>query len=499
MALTQSQIEFPKVFITGPSGFIADVNSQGQLLTSGSGGGGGVTTLNTLTGAITLAAGTGITITPSGNTLTIASTGSGTVTSFSSGNLDAIATTSVATPTTTPALTFTLSTQTANTVWAGPTTGSAAAPTFRALVAADLPAGTGTVTSVSFTGGLISIATPTTTPALTIAGTSGGIPYFSSATTWASSAILAATGLVIGGGAGTAPATNTALTFTGATLTVGLAGTSSGILALAGSTSGQATFTAPAIAGTASNAVTMSNAILGPMLGGAVPTYSFTGATTTGLGWDTGAGSMTFAIAGSEAYRFAANLLEVSGASFGIIWNNAGNMGGSFDLGLFRAGAGVLEISNSSSANALGSLNLAKITNYNAVATTGAGVPSEVGVVTATTASAAVTATTLLAAPVAGTLYRVSAYLKITVATTTPVAGPITLTYKDNDGVAQSIVMPLANATGAVVAPWATGSTTTTPVNGNSYIYAGAGTAIAYAIAFSGTGTYEYLLVCEAL
>jgi hypothetical protein len=37
-------------------------------------------------------------------------------------------------------LSFTLSTQTANTVFAGPTTGSAAAPTFRALVFADLPA-----------------------------------------------------------------------------------------------------------------------------------------------------------------------------------------------------------------------------------------------------------------------------------------------------------------------------------------------------------------------
>lgn len=42
-------------------------------------------------------------------------------------------------------------TQTANTVWAGPTTGIAAQPTFRALVTADLPAGVGTVTSVALT------------------------------------------------------------------------------------------------------------------------------------------------------------------------------------------------------------------------------------------------------------------------------------------------------------------------------------------------------------
>jgi hypothetical protein len=71
------------------------------------------------------------------------------------------------------------------------------------------PGGTGTVTSASFAGGLISVATPTTTPAFTVAGTSGGISYFSSATTWASSAALAAGSLVEGGGAGAAPSTFT--------------------------------------------------------------------------------------------------------------------------------------------------------------------------------------------------------------------------------------------------------------------------------------------------
>jgi len=70
-------------------------------------------------------------------------------------------------------------------------------------------ASAGTVTSSSFTGGIISAATATTTPALTVAGTSGGIPYFGSGTTWASSAALAANALVIGGGAGAAPATTT--------------------------------------------------------------------------------------------------------------------------------------------------------------------------------------------------------------------------------------------------------------------------------------------------
>jgi hypothetical protein len=87
-------------------------------------------------------------------------------------------------------------------------------------------ASSGTVTSVSWTGGIVSIATATTTPAFTIAGTSGGIPYFSSSSTWASSAALAANALVIGGGAGTAPSTTT--TGTGVLTALGIAANGSG-------------------------------------------------------------------------------------------------------------------------------------------------------------------------------------------------------------------------------------------------------------------------------
>jgi hypothetical protein len=63
----------------------------------------------------------------------------------------------------------------------------------------------GTVLNVSFTGGLISVGTPTTNPALTVAGTSGGVVYFSGASTWASSGVLGAGQIVLGGGAGAAP------------------------------------------------------------------------------------------------------------------------------------------------------------------------------------------------------------------------------------------------------------------------------------------------------
>jgi hypothetical protein len=84
----------------------------------------------------------------------------------------------------------------------------------------------GTVTSVGWTGGIVSVATATSTPAFTIAGTSGGIPYFSSGTTWASSGVLAASALVIGGGAGAAPSTTT--TGTGVITALGIAANGSG-------------------------------------------------------------------------------------------------------------------------------------------------------------------------------------------------------------------------------------------------------------------------------
>ncbi len=75
--------------------------------------------------------------------------------------------------------------------------------------------GSGTVTSVSFTGGLISVANPTTTPALTVAGTSGGIPYFSAASAWASSGAGVAGAMMTWGGAGATPTSPLSLLVTG--------------------------------------------------------------------------------------------------------------------------------------------------------------------------------------------------------------------------------------------------------------------------------------------
>ncbi len=92
-----------------------------------------------LAGTMTFGAGFTITeVTPFVASISLAGAGSGTVTSVALA-LPAIFTVTNSPVTTSGTLTGTLATQAANLVWAGPTTGAAAAPTFRSLVAADIP------------------------------------------------------------------------------------------------------------------------------------------------------------------------------------------------------------------------------------------------------------------------------------------------------------------------------------------------------------------------
>jgi hypothetical protein len=189
--------------------------------------------------------------------------GTGTVTSVGLSLPSIIAVTN-SPVTTSGTLTGTLTTQAVNSIFAGPSSGSAAAPTFRALTTADIPAlsyvsSVGATAPITSTGGLTPTigvtaaaltktddtnvtatlgGSPTTAllaaTSLTLgwtgqlavsrggtglsAGTSGGVPYFSSTSTIASSALLTQYGVVYGGGAGAAPVATAAGT-TGQVLT----------------------------------------------------------------------------------------------------------------------------------------------------------------------------------------------------------------------------------------------------------------------------------------
>jgi hypothetical protein len=100
--------------------------------------------------------------------------GSGTVTSVGLA-LPSIITVSGSPVTTSGTLTGALATQTANLLFAGPTTGSAAAPTFRALVSADLPAITASHQINLLLGGGVDLAVATNVssfyPVMPAAGT----------------------------------------------------------------------------------------------------------------------------------------------------------------------------------------------------------------------------------------------------------------------------------------------------------------------------------------
>lgn len=79
------------------------------------------------------------------------SVGTGTVTTFSTGNLSPLFTATVSNPTSTPALSFAQVSQTQNLFFASPN-GSSGNPTFRAIAAADLPSGTASSALSHYTG-----------------------------------------------------------------------------------------------------------------------------------------------------------------------------------------------------------------------------------------------------------------------------------------------------------------------------------------------------------
>src|SRR5882724_8320562 len=195
-------------------------------------------------------------------------------------------------------------------------------------------------------------------------GTSGGIPAYTGTTTIASSALLVANSPVLGGGAGVVPSTKTFLTTNGSTtLTVGVAAGGNGILALAGNTSGTATFTAPAVAGTTTNPVLMTNVLQGPDGSATAATYSFSGGGNWGM-YRTAADGLLFTVVGTAT-------MGLRGGGGGVYVNNAASYawvsggvvgsGGTQDTGLSRPSVGVVTVDTATIGNGLGTL---AATNY---------------------------------------------------------------------------------------------------------------------------------------
>lgn len=138
----------PTSGIAGPTSFRSMVNADLPALTDGMiyiGQTGGAPVSSQLT------AGTLITVTPGPGTSTISSSALGLVTLNMPTAVFDVAVSSGANSET---ITVTFDTQIANTVWAGPSTGIPALPTFRALVAADIPS----LDASKITSGILPIA-----------------------------------------------------------------------------------------------------------------------------------------------------------------------------------------------------------------------------------------------------------------------------------------------------------------------------------------------------
>lgn len=213
--------------------------------------------------------------------------------------------------------------------------------THRLLV--DIDGGSGTVTSVSFTGGIISVATATTTPAFTVAGTSGGIPYFSSASTWATSAALAANAIVIGGGAGAAPATTT--TGTGVLTALGInVGSTGAFVTFNGALGTPSSGTVTNLTGTASININGTVGATTPAAG-AFTTLSATGSMTAGAASEFRAIRRQY-----EAFGTVGSPAQELGFTYGDITTNTNLAGIWFDNSFADNAASGLSIKASNAA-----------------------------------------------------------------------------------------------------------------------------------------------------
>lgn len=402
---------------------VANVNIQAGP-TGGSGSAGaGVTSLNGLVGGVTLAAGSGVTIIPSGNTLTIASSGGGGSPGGAAGddqfNNGAGGFTN------------------ANGIAAGSTANLSAAGTYQLLTFAgitlnsdlgggstgidiDSSSGSGNITisaggnsltihssELNFAGGgpeldigkngtvsgILGLRGATsgtaTFTAPAVAGTStnaivssnnlsapafvstvaiGTPPLTVTSTTNVpnlnASSLGGATFAAPGAIGGTTPGAGTFTTLTGTSYTCGITGTTSCVITGSGSTSGTATITWPAVAGTTTNPLTFSNNVV--VGNGAVATPGYAFASGANYGFWLAANQVNTSIAGVATQTLGAALSTVSSGVV-IGFSSTAASTGAADTGISRVSAGVLGVGTGAAASVAGSLTGATLTGRTAL------------------------------------------------------------------------------------------------------------------------------------
>jgi hypothetical protein len=394
---------------------------------------------------------------------------------------------------------------------------------FLGTAPASTSSGTGTAA-----GTLFNAMAPTggaTTGSATTAGAGGNISYTAGAGGSGSGGTNASGGA--GGSINLIPGVGGAKSGSGTAgvngqVNIGLAGTIGGILGFAGLTSGIATCTAPAVAGTATNAVVCSNGFNVPqnsgtaVNGGSTPYYAFTGDTKTGMG---ATGTST-----SQVGLYSnGNLIAYFGAlatgmtlysTSPIRWSDFSTFN---DTYLCRASASVFEV-GTTSCNALGTLNTGVINTGTSVAAGGftavsIGTPTQIYNTATTSSSASISATTMIANGAADRNYRFNAYVgQLAAGATCSVAGSIAINIVYTDpitGTAYTYVVPVllsgGTAMGANV-PLSTSTPTVANV-GNATIQfrAKASTNVQFSTTYaqgtcsSGSPTYSIYPDLEAL
>lgn len=415
--------------------------------------------------------------------------GTGTVTSFSSGNLSPLFTTSVATPTTTPALSFSLSTQTANTVFAGPASGGAAGPTFRALVAADIPPGFGPAsptTSVQFNNGGVfggssnftwndtskslaitfpasfygpdgSVTIDTATDIIELhTNVASGMTLFCHGTTAARAPVINSFRSRGSQGSPTSPLAGDILLYIGSG---GFAG----------------------VSGYLANAQIQASA-----------TENWS-STATGTAW-----SITVVSNGNSTGAIAANFKQDRSVN---LPGGPLTFGGSADAGISRLGAASLAFGNGTASDTTANLSFNKTISYAGIATVSQGQPAEYATVDLTAQSAAISATTLYAVPAGGQgMYRISWSATVTTAATTDsVLGGTNGFQIIYTSPTDSVVKTTIPGNTIV----ADDNTTGTAIGGTLVVYAKLSTNIQYSMGYASTGgtamAYELHLKLESL